>query len=67
MIINNMKINKIVYGAKDLRFGTEYLANDNKFNHKCEMIGGVLQDECEALLTNFFKVIRGKNENSRKN
>ena len=53
------RIGKIVYGAKDLRFGTEYLAYDNNFNHKCEIVGGVLKSDCEKLLKDFFKELRG--------
>ena len=52
------RISKIVYGAKDLRFGTESLAAENNFNHKCEIIGGILKGECEALLSGFFKNLR---------
>lgn len=56
--ILSSRIKKVYYGAKDKRFGTEYLAKDNNFNHKCEIEGGVLGEECEELLTNFFKSIR---------
>lgn len=56
--ILSSRIKKIYYGARDKRFGTEYLAKDNNFNHKCEIEGGVLGPECEELLTNFFKSIR---------
>ena len=66
-VILSSRISKIVYGAKDKRFGTEYLAKDNNFNHKCEITGGVLKEECSELLTNFFKKLRSKNESSRKN
>ncbi len=52
------RISKIYYGASDLRFGTAHLAGDNKFNHKCEIIGGVLKDDCEKLLTDFFRKLR---------
>ena len=64
--ILSSRIAKIVYGAKDLRFGTEYLAKDNNFNHKCDIVGGVLADECAALITEFFKELRGNNESRRK-
>lgn len=64
--ILSARISRIVYGMKDLRFGTEYLASDNKFNHKCEIIGGVLEEKCSALVSQFFKDLRGNNENSRK-
>lgn len=53
------RIGKIIYGAKDLRFGTEELAYNNKFNYKCEIVGGVLGYECEKLLKDFFKSLRG--------
>lgn len=66
-VILSAKIGRVVYGAKDLRFGTEYLAKENNFNHKCEIEGGILKHECEELLTVFFKKLRGKNESSRKN
>lgn len=56
--ILSSRIKKIYYGARDKRFGTESLAQDNNFNHKCEIEGGVLSSECEGLLTNFFKSIR---------
>lgn len=52
------RIRKIYFGASDKRFGTKELAKDNKFNHKCEIEGGVLKEECEELLTNFFRSIR---------
>lgn len=56
--ILSARINKIYYGAKDKRFGTESLAKDNKFNHKCDIEGNVLGKECEEMLTNFFRSIR---------
>lgn len=60
------RIKKIVYGASDLRFGTSHLAVENNFNHKCEIKSGVLSTECEALLSGFFKKLRGKNADTRK-
>ena len=52
------RIKKIVYGVSDKRFGTSELANNNNFNHKCEIAGGILKEECEELLSNFFKSLR---------
>lgn len=62
--ILSARISKIVYGASDPRFGTCELATNNKFNHKCEIVGGVLQGECQRLISDFFKDLRGKNANS---
>lgn len=56
--ILSSRIHKIYYGAKDKRFGTEGLAKENNFNHKCEIEGEVLKTECEELLKTFFRSIR---------
>lgn len=56
--ILSARIHKIVYGASDLRFGTKDLAKDNNFNHKCEILGGVLEEECSKVLSEFFKKLR---------
>ena len=64
--ILSAKISKIYFGAEDKRFGTKELAKENNFNHKCKIEGGILKDECERVLTDFFKGIR-QNESIRKN
>ena len=64
--ILSARIARIVYGAKDLRFGTAELATNNNFNHKCEITGGVLADKCAKTITDFFKELRGNNESRRK-
>ena len=65
-VILSARIKKIVFGAKDKRFGTSHLAQDNNFNHKCECVGGVLENECSNMLTDFFSHLRSKNESIRK-
>lgn len=64
-VILSARISKIVYGAKDSRFGTSHLASNNNFNHKCECVGGVLENECSQLISHFFKNLRGKNASFR--
>lgn len=64
--ILSARFNKIVFGAKDLRFGTVELAIENNFNHKCHVVSGVLEKECADLISDFFKKLRGNNEGSRK-
>lgn len=51
------RIKKLVYGAKDEKFGAISLYNiGNKGqNHKMEIISGVLEDSSEKLLIDFFK------------
>ena len=59
--IINSRIARVVYGAADPKagcFGSVLDFNDHRFNHKPEIIAGVLGDECSRLLSDFFKNIR---------
>ena len=56
--ILSARISRIVYGASDKRFGTESLAKENNFNHTCVITGGILKEDCERLLSDFFKKLR---------
>lgn len=48
------QITKIVYGAKDEKRG--FSIYEPKLSHKkTEIVGGVLEDECAALMKDFFK------------
>ena len=56
--IINSRIRRIIFGAYDHRFGccgSIYNLAEGKFNHTPEVIGGVMQDECSSILTEFFK------------
>lgn len=64
--ILSSRISKIVFGAFDPRFGTRELATNNNFNHKCEIAGGILENECREMLSSFFKKLRGRNAGTRK-
>lgn len=58
------RIKNVYFGAYDLRFGcagTVYnLACDEKFNHRAHVHGGIMEAECKALLTDFFRALRDK-------
>lgn len=56
--ILSARISKIVFGVFDNRFGTRQFAGLYNFNHKCEIIGGVLEEECSKILSEFFKKLR---------
>lgn len=59
----NARIDKIVYGASDIRFGALGSVMDvmsYPLNHKYEVVGGVLGDQCKSMLTDFFKKRRNK-------
>ncbi len=57
--IINSRIDRVVYGAKDLKSGAVVslynLLNDSKLNHQVQVTGGVLEAECSSILTDFFK------------
>lgn len=56
--IINARIPRVVYGTKDIRFGafgSLIDLSDVPLNHKPEVIGGVLEDECREMLREYFK------------
>ena len=58
----NSRIKKVYIGASDQKTGAVgsvfNLLEDYTFNHKVEYKKGVLQDECESILKEFFKELR---------
>jgi tRNA(adenine34) deaminase len=58
------RIARIVYGAADPKTGAcgsvFDLAATPKMNHRIDVTGGVLAEECGALLTQFFAARRGR-------
>lgn len=65
--IINSRIERVVYGAKDFRFGAFGSAldlNEAGLNHKPEVVGGVMGDECADMLSTYFKNKRKKPENT---
>lgn len=54
------KIGKVVFGAPDDKNSyRKYTGDTNPFHPKTIVIGGVLQEECAALMKAFFKGKRG--------
>jgi tRNA(adenine34) deaminase len=57
--IQHARIAKLVFGASDPKTGAcgsvINLMGEPKLNHHCEVLSGVLADECGAVLTTFFK------------
>lgn len=56
------RIKKVYIGTMDYKTGAcgsvLNLLNDFKFNHYVEIENGILKDECENILKNFFKELR---------
>jgi len=52
----------VVFGAIDPKGGgvvSMYeLLSDDRLNHKCELVTGVMGDECGQILTSFFRAKR---------
>lgn len=56
--IVNSRIERVVFGAYDKRagaFGSVLNLNEYPLNHKPEILGGVMEEECRSLLQTFFK------------
>lgn len=53
------RIERVIFGAFDPKAGcagTLYnLLSDTRFNHRAEIVAGVLEEECAELLRRFFK------------
>lgn len=65
--IINSRIKTVYFGAYDNKagsFGSVADFNQIPYNHKPEIIGGVMENECSQLLKDFFKKLREKNKYS---
>lgn len=53
------RLKRLVYGASDLKGGAVgsvmNVLDRNYWNHRVDVIAGVLEDECAALLKDFFR------------
>lgn len=58
----NSRIKKIYIGTMDEKTGAAgsvlNLFGDYTFNHKVELEKGIMKEECESLLKDFFKMLR---------
>ncbi len=64
----NARVERVVYGAPDLRFGALGSLVDLAkipFNHSFEVRGGVLGDECVAVLKDYFAKKRSEQRADR--
>jgi tRNA(adenine34) deaminase len=57
--IQHARISRLVYGASDPKTGccgsVINLMAEQKLNHHCEVVGGLMAEECGALLSSFFR------------
>ncbi len=69
-LIVNARVGRLVYGARDPKAGASEslyaITSDPRLNHRVEgdgPIAGVMEEECAAILKEFFRVLRQKREN----
>ncbi len=59
--IINSRIKRVIFGASDLKAGScGSVVNlfELPYNHKPQLLGGILKDECSGILSDFFRSLR---------
>ncbi|WP_426450433.1 tRNA adenosine(34) deaminase TadA [Paenibacillus sp. S-38] len=58
------RIVQVVYGTQDPKAGCAgtlmNLLQEERFNHRVDVVSGILQEECGSMLTDFFRRLRAK-------
>ncbi len=59
-VVVHARVERVVFGAADPKGGAcgsvfDLLPSDERFNHRTECTGGVLEEECGGLLRDFFR------------
>lgn len=58
------RVPTVVYGTTDPKAGCAgtlmNLLQEERFNHRVDVLSGVLQEECSSMLTQFFRQLRGR-------
>lgn len=65
--IINSRIKTVYYGADDIKaggFGGVVDLNSYKFNHKPQVVGGIMREEASELLSEFFVSLRKSRKQS---
>jgi tRNA(adenine34) deaminase len=56
------RIPTVIYGAKSPKSGCAGsvldILNEPRFNHRCEVISGICEEECGALMSEFMRTLR---------
>ena len=63
----NARVDKVYFGAYEQkgRSLTKELAEANLLNHKTEVVGGVAEEKCSGILTEFFSAMREKQKREK--
>ena len=58
----NARVSRLVYGAADPKMGCvdtlAQLCTDERFNHRLQVVGNVMADDCARILQRFFQARR---------
>ena len=58
------RVQRLVFGTPDLKAGAAVslyrMAEDPRLNHRMEVVGGVLREDCSGQLKSFFKELRAR-------
>lgn len=64
------RIDNVYFGAYDKKSGCAgsviNLFSENTFNHNVNVCGGILEEDCSSMLSDFFKELREKKKEMRK-
>jgi tRNA(adenine34) deaminase len=62
------RIERVVFGAYDAKTGAcsslYQILQDERLNHRAEVIGGILEAKCSSILKDFFSKLRKRNSNA---
>ncbi|MBR3759402.1 MAG: tRNA adenosine(34) deaminase TadA [Ruminococcus sp.] len=67
--IINSRIDQVIFGAYDLKSGSAASVQkmfDLPYNYRPELIGGVMEQECAYLLSEFFRKLRERGKKYKK-
>lgn len=68
--IVNARVGRLVYGASDPKMGAVEslyeICDDQRLNHRPQIIRGVMAPECRGILREFFKERRRQNKEARR-
>ncbi len=67
--IINSRIDQVIFGAYDLKSGSAASVQkmfDLPYNYRPELIGGVMEQECADLLSEFFRRLRERGKKYKK-
>jgi tRNA(adenine34) deaminase len=59
----NARLDRLVYGADEPKFGAIHSlmrAEELRLNHRFEVVAGVREEECRALMVEFFRAKRSR-------